>query len=99
MPIREQDTKTVTAAGFPERLVDAPIEPLASKLVVTALASNEGNIYVGGYDTLASAGKGHKLDARSGTGAEFVFPQQQPFDIWVDASVSGESVHWALIDD
>lgn len=99
MPIREQDTKTVTTAGFPERLVDAPIEPLAAKLVVTALASNDGSIYVGNYDTLASAGKGHRLDAISGIGAEFVFPGQQPFDIWLDATVSGEGVHWALIDD
>lgn len=99
MPIREQDIKTVTTAGVPERLVDAEILPLAGKLVVTALAANEGSIYVGDYDTLASAGKGHKLDVLTGAGAEFVFPRQQPFDIWVDATASGEGVHWALMDD
>lgn len=99
MPIREQDVKTVTTAGFPERLVDAAIEPVAGRLVVTALAANEGSIYVGGYDTLASAGKGHKLDASSGVGAEFVFPQQQPYDIWIDSTADGEGVHWTMIDD
>jgi hypothetical protein len=99
MSIREQDTKTVTTAGVPERLVDVEILPLATRLVVTAISSNTDSIYVGNYDTLASATKGHKLDALNNVGAEFVFPRQQPFDIWVDSIVNGEGVHWALHDD
>lgn len=100
MPVREQDIKTVTTAGVPERLVDAEILPLATRLVVTAKESNNGSMYVGDYDTLASAGKGQKLSVNTGDiGDEFVFPRQQPFDIWVDATANGEGVHWALIDD
>lgn len=100
MPIREHDVKTVTTAGFPERLVDAAIEPVAGKLVVTALAANTESIYVGGYDTLASAGKGQKLNVNTGDiGDEFVFLRQQPYDIWIDSTANGDGVHWAMIDD
>lgn len=99
MPIREQDVKTVTTAGFPERMVDVPIEPLASRLVITALAANTDSIYIGDYDTLASAGKGHKLDVLNSIGDQFVLPRQQPYDLWIDSTVNGEGVHWTLIDD
>ena len=98
MSIREQDTKTVTTAGFPERLVDMEIMPLAARLVITALSTNDGSIYIGDYDTLASVHKGQRLEVLSGVGAEFTLPWQQPFDIWIDG-MSGEGVHWALHDD
>ncbi|MCK5641544.1 MAG: hypothetical protein KAJ19_12145, partial [Gammaproteobacteria bacterium] len=67
--------------------------------VITALAANTGSIYIGGYDTLASAGKGQKLGVVSGVGDEFTLPRQQPYDIWVDSTVNLEGVHWAMIDD
>lgn len=99
MPIREQDVKTVTTAGVPERLVDMEIMPLAAQLVIIPLPDNDGSIYVGDYDTLASAFKGQKLDVASGVGDEFTLSLQQPFDIWIDATASGEGVRWMLIDD
>lgn len=99
MAILAQDTKTVTTAGFPERLVDAPIEPVTGRLVITAKSANTGSIYVGDYDTLASAAKGHKLDVLSSIGDQFVLPRQQPYDLWLDSTINGEGVHWALHDD
>lgn len=99
MSIREQDVKTVTTAGFPERLVDAPIEPIPDRIVLAAKSTNTGSIYVGNYDTLASAGKGHKLDVLNSIGDQFVLSRQQPYDLWVDSTVNGEKIHWALHDD
>lgn len=95
MAILDCGRKTVTTAGTPVRLV--PNErPIAERVDITALVSNGGSIYVGTRDVSGVSGSetGWKLDILSGIGDTVTFENQQLFDVWIDATVSGEGVHW-----
>lgn len=95
MGIQDIGRKVVTTAGTPVRLSDLEL-PIACRVDITALPDNGGSVYVGTQDVSGVSGneKGWKLDVRSGIGDTVTFEKQQLFDVWIDATVSGEGVHW-----
>lgn len=99
MGIQDIGRKVVTTAGTPVRLSDLEL-PIVESVVIAALATNRGSIYVGTQDVSGVSGneKGWKLDVSSGTSDRVVFERQQLFDVWIDATVSGEGVHWGAME-
>ncbi len=95
MAIMATDRKTVTAVGLPERLVDI-VQPVAGRLDVTAPSTNTGNIYIGGRDVSGVTGleNGWKL----APGDIWTVANQQIYDVWIDATVAGEGVHWGAVE-
>lgn len=95
MGIQDIGRKTVTTAGIPVRISDLEL-PISGRVDITAIASNDGSIYVGTQDVSGVSGneKGWKLDVLSGIGDTVTFEKQQLFDVWIDATVDGEGVHW-----
>ena len=87
-------TKTVTTAGYPERLVDAPAGLL--KMDITALSGNTGIVYVG--DTNVSSTRGQELAVTSSR-PDVITLSDDPFNVWLDVSVNGEGVKWQAYDD
>lgn len=95
MGIQATGRKTVTATGIPERLVDIE-QPVAGRLDVTAPATNTGNIYIGGRDVSGVSGSenGWKL----APGDLWTVRSQQIYDVWIDATVATEGVHWGAVE-
>lgn len=95
MAIQDIGRKTVTTAGTPVRLSEIEL-PIVARVDITALPSNGGSVFVGTRDVSGVSGneKGWKLDVLSGIGDTVTFERQQLFDVWIDATVSGEGVHW-----
>lgn len=100
MAIMATGRKTVTAVGLPERLLDQP-QGHAARLDVTALGTNTGAIYVGGRDVSGVSGSenGWRLDTVSSVGDMLTLTNQQIYDVWIDATVAGEGVHWGAHDN
>lgn len=100
MAIMATGRKTVTAVGLPERLVDI-VQGHAGRLDITALSTNTGSIYVGGRDVSGVSGSenGWRLDTVSGVGDMLTFINQQIYDVWIDATVAGEGIHWGAHDN
>ena len=100
MAIMATGRKTVTAVGLPERLVGIA-QPVVGRVDITALATNTGAIYVGGRDTSGVSGSenGWKLDVVSSIGDMLTLHNQQIYDVWIDATVAGEGVHWGAHDN
>ncbi len=95
MAIMATGRKTVTAVGLPERLVDL-VQPVAGRLDITAPSTNTGDIYIGGRDVSGVAGQqnGWKL----APGDMWTVQNQQIYDVWIDATVAGEGVHWGAVE-
>ncbi len=95
MAIMATGRKTVTAVGLPERLVDI-VQPIAGRLDVAAPSTNTGNVYIGGRDVSGVAGleNGWRLTP----GDMWSVSSQQIYDVWVDATVAGEGVHWGAME-
>lgn len=95
MAIMATGRKTVTAVGLPERLVDLS-QPVAGRLDVTAPSTNTGNIYIGGRNVSGVSGSqnGWKL----APGDMWTVSNQQIYDVWIDATVAGEGVHWGAVE-
>lgn len=100
MAIMATGRKAVTAVGLAERLVDQ-VQDVAVQLDITALATNTGSIYVGGRDVSGVTGSenGWRLDTISGVGDMLTLTNQQIYDVWIDATVAGEGVHWGAHDN
>lgn len=95
MGILATGRKTVTAVGVPERISDLDL-PLAGRVDITALSSNTGVIHVGLRDTSAVTGQenGWRLAALDVA----TFESQQLYDVWIDATVAGEGIHWGAVE-
>ena len=78
--------KTVTTAGTPVQLEALNI-PDGFMLVIKALASNTGNILVGRNEADVT-GHGFELDASESIGYKITNANV----IWIDATISGETV-------
>lgn len=98
MGIQDIGRKTVTTAGTPVRISDIEL-PISGRVDITALATNGGSIYVGTQDVSGVSGseKGWKLDVLNSIGDILTLRNQQLFDVWIDATVAGEGVHWAAV--
>lgn len=95
MAIMATGRKVGTAVGIPERLVDIP-QLIVGRLDVTAPATNIGDMYIGGRDVSGVAGlqNGWKL----APGDMWTVSNQQIYDVWIDATVAGEGVHWGAVE-
>lgn len=95
MAIMATGRKVVTAVGLAERLVDL-VQPVAGRLDVTAPSTNTGDIYVGGRDV--SGVSGSENGWRLSPGDMWTVQNQQIYDVWIDATVAGEGVHWGAVE-
>jgi hypothetical protein len=83
--------KTVTAAGTAEALGD---QQIGAPLMVKALTTNTGLVYVGESGGDVSSSTGMPLDAGEVVIFEFV---GQLGALWVDAATNGEGVAWLAL--
>ena len=83
--------KTVTAAGTEVALGD---QQIGAPLMVKALTTNTGLVYVGESSGGVSSSTGMPLDAGEVVIFEFV---GQLGAIWVDSAVNGEGVAWLAL--
>lgn len=95
MGIVDTGRKIVATVGTPERLIDQAVG-IAGRLDVTAPATNTGNIYIGGRDVSGVSGSenGWKL----APGDMWSVANQQIYDVWIDATVATEGVHWGAVE-
>jgi hypothetical protein len=93
MALHGSGTKTVTAAGFPERLLDQPYGIVT--LDVTALSGNSGAVYVG--DRNVSSTHGQELVVPSGSG-DTITLTDDPYNVWLDVETNGDGVKWLAYD-
>lgn len=100
MGIKDVGRMTVTTPGTPVRLSDL-IVPVVGRIDITALAANTDSIYVGTQDVSGVSGseKGWKLDVLNNIGDILTLRNQQLFDVWIDAMVGGEGVHWGAVKE
>lgn len=85
--------KTVAAAGSAERLSSGAI--VNCSVMVKALPSNSGNIYLGNVSGDVSSSNGMVLEP----GEVVIFNHVGDLgEIWVDSAVNGEGVAWLLLD-
>lgn len=91
--------KAVTTAGIPERLSELDL-PIARTLDIIALPGNTGSIHVGGRNVSAVSGSetGWRLDVSNNVGDIATLENQQIREVWIDATVSGEGVHWGAVE-
>ena len=83
--------KTVTTAGTEVALGD---QQIGAPLMVKALTTNTGLVYVGESSGGVSSSTGMPLDAGEVVIFEFV---GQLGAIWVDSAVNGEGVAWLAL--
>ena len=88
--ISGHNQKTVTTAGTEQRLSATSI--LCSSIVVKALSTNTGLIYVGNSSSVAST-NGFVLSASESIAMDIDNVQ----DVWIDSSVNAEGVSWIAI--
>ncbi|HTA98661.1 MAG TPA: hypothetical protein VK730_13595 [Solirubrobacteraceae bacterium] len=94
--------QTVAAAGTPVRLEDEAGNPPGAVVgvILQALETNTGTIVFGGKTVVAKAGT-HAAPERKGIaltpGASATLDINDLAAIWIDATVSGDGVSWALL--
>ncbi len=84
---------TVTTAGTEVKL-HAGL-PANCPVMIKALPANTGIMYIGNVDGVLTSATGMPLSAGDAMIYDFVGNLNS---IWVDASVSGEKVAWALLN-
>lgn len=83
--------KTVTTSGTPVQLTTNS-GGLSEGVLIRALAANTGKIYWG-FSNAVSASTGFELSA----GETSLIPVKTGAAVWIDSSVNGEGVCFALI--
>lgn len=85
---------TVATAGAEQRLISAPEDKIV-KLYITAMASNTGNIFIGGSTVSTTRGiklvPGGRVEIYNG--GEFV----DAYNIYVDSASNGDKVNVAAL--
>jgi predicted metal-dependent RNase len=81
--------KTVTSAGTAETLVASTI-PVREGVIVTALKTNTGNVFVGTSSVDSSSDKQFELEPGEGTSIAV----NDLVNIYVDVAVNGEGVQY-----
>ena len=85
--------KTVTAAGTAEALATA--RQISSPLMIKALSTNTGLVYVGQVSGDVSSANGMPLSAGESV---VLINVGNLAEIWVDSAVNGEGVAWLMLD-
>lgn len=83
--------KTITAAGTPERISDQ--DTTNAQIIIIALRSNTGYIYIGFDKEVSSANYGVELGPKD----HIAIPIDNLNKIWIDSSVSGEGISYLLV--
>ena len=85
-------TLVVTTAGTPRQFPDVPI-PFDHEVYIEALNTNTGTMYVGN-SSMEAADTSSSYPLLAGQG--FPFKVKNLKQLWLNASVSGESVRWTV---
>lgn len=93
--IAANGTKTVTAAGTSERLIDQPLGAFA-QLDITALSDNTDKVFVG--DRNVSSTSGQELTVTALQGDTITLANQDPYDVWIDVATAAEGVKWLAMN-
>jgi hypothetical protein len=91
--VAEQSGQTTVTTAGTEVLLHSDL-PVSGPVMVKALPGNTGIMYVGNVNGAVSSSLGMPLSAGDAMIYDFVGNLNS---IWVDASVSGEKVAWALL--
>ena len=84
----------VFTVGEPVRLSD--VSMIVQDVDVTALSTNTGTIYVGDVDVGAAAGSEAGFSPLS-AGDALTFENVDLREIWLDATVAENGVHWGAV--
>jgi len=90
-PVGGYGVKTITAAGTPERISDQDVK--IAQIMITALRTNTGYIYIGFDEFVSSTDYGKELMARDFV----VIPIDNLHKLWMDSSVNGEGISYILV--
>jgi len=90
----------VTTAGTRVQLSGAGVSGAALSVLIYASGTNEGEVVVGGETVVAKAGS-HGTPERVGVGMKkesyLSFDINDPAQIWVDSTVSGDGIGYTVL--
>ena len=98
MPLLDHGTTVVTTAGTRQQVKNSTTKYIA--FLFKAPMTNSGLVYVGDSDVSSTssvrlvAGETYTLQLPEGRIGQIVIPAEE---LWVDVSVSGESVDWVFL--
>ena len=84
----------VFTVGEPVRLSDVSMQ--VKDVDITALGTNTGNVFIGDVDVGAAAGSEAGFSPLS-AGDALTFEDVDLHEIWLDATVAENGVHWGAV--